>query len=64
VADDDVFASQLEARRVAKPAADDARERRVDAELMSAGIRPGDPSLYATPTPSGEATTEPGTGGQ
>ena len=33
VADDDVFASQLEARRVAKPAADDARERRVDAEL-------------------------------
>ena len=51
VADDDVFASQLEARRVAKPAADDARERRVDAELMSAGIPPGDPSLYPSPTP-------------
>ena len=51
-------------RRVAKPAADDARERRVDAELLSAGIRPGDPSLYGSPTPSGEATTEPGTGGQ
>jgi len=64
VADDEVFASQLEARRVAKPAADDARERRVDAELMSAGIRPGDPSLYGTPTASGEPTTEPGTGGQ
>ena len=64
VADDDVFASQLEARRVAKPAADDARERRVDAELMSAGIRPGDPSLYRAPTESGEPTTEPGTGGQ
>ena len=63
VADDEVFASQLESRRVAKPAADDARERRVDTELMAAGIRPGDPSLYDPPTVSGETTTEPGTGG-
>jgi hypothetical protein len=63
VADDEVFASQLEARRVPKPSADDARERRVDAELMAAGIRPGDPSLYGTPAASGETTTEPGTDG-
>ncbi len=69
VADDEVFASQLEARRVPKPSADDARERRVDAELMAAGVKPGDPSLYTTPTAappsasptaSGDATTEPG----
>jgi hypothetical protein len=32
---------------VRKPGADDARERRVDDELMAAGIAPGDPSLYA-----------------
>ena len=44
----------------AKPAADDARERRVDAELMAAGIRPGDPASTRRPTPSGDATTEPG----
>jgi hypothetical protein len=48
---------------VPKPSADDARERRVDAELMAAGIRPGDPSLYGSPAASGEATTEPGTDG-
>jgi len=50
VSDDEVFAADLEARRVRKPSADDARERRVDDELLAAGIRPGDPSLYATPT--------------
>jgi hypothetical protein len=69
VADDEVFASRLESRRVAKPAADDTRERRVDAELMAAGIRPGDPSLHRStgptvpPATAGEATTEPGPGG-
>ena len=47
VSDDEVFAADLEARRVRKPSADDARERRVDQELLAAGIGPGDPSLYA-----------------
>ena len=31
---------------MAKPGADDERERRVDDELLAAGIGPGDPSLY------------------
>jgi len=48
VADDDVFAAELEARRVAKPNADRERERRIDAELLAAGVPPGDPSLYET----------------
>ncbi|MEJ7584219.1 MAG: hypothetical protein WKF43_09060 [Acidimicrobiales bacterium] len=38
VADDDIFAEELERRRVSKPAADDERERRVDAELLAAGV--------------------------
>jgi hypothetical protein len=54
VADDEVFAAELEARRVRKPGADDARERRVDAELMAAGILPGDPSLHAAPASTGD----------
>lgn len=49
VADDDVFAAELEQRRVSKPSADDARERRVDAELLAAGVPPGDPSLFEVP---------------
>lgn len=49
VTDDDTYAAELEGRRVAKHGADDERERRVDAELLSAGVTPGDPSLYGTP---------------
>jgi len=49
VADDAVFAEQLERRRITKPAADDARERRIDAELMASGVLPGDPSLFEVP---------------
>ena len=48
VSDDEVFAADLEARRTRKPSADGARERRVDDELLAAGITPGDPSLYAS----------------
>ncbi|MBI2711202.1 MAG: hypothetical protein HYX34_16145 [Actinobacteria bacterium] len=47
VADDEALAADLEARRVRKSRANDDRERRVDAELLAAGIRPGDPSLFA-----------------
>lgn len=36
----------LEAGRVRKPDADAARERRIDDELLAAGVVPGDPSLY------------------
>ncbi len=55
VADDDVFAAELEARRVSKPGADATRERRIDQELLAAGVPPGDPSLYELTDPeSGE----------
>lgn len=47
VTDDAAYADELDARRVAKHRADDERERRVDDELLAAGITPGDPSLYA-----------------
>jgi hypothetical protein len=47
VTDDASYAEELEARRISKPRADDERERRVDTELLAAGIAPGDPSLYA-----------------
>lgn len=57
VQDDAAYATDLEARRVAKYRADDERERRVDDELMAAGIGPGDPSLYAG-GPSGEERGE------
>lgn len=49
VTDDDAYADELESRRVSKYRADDERERRVDQELMAAGIAPGDPSLYGEP---------------
>jgi len=41
----------LERSRVAKPDADTARESRIDEELLAAGVRPGDPSLYQGPQP-------------
>lgn len=46
VQDDASYAEDLESRRVSKYRADDERERRVDDELMAAGIAPGDPSLF------------------
>lgn len=46
IQDDASYAEDLESRRVAKYRADDERERRVDEELLAAGIGPGDPSLY------------------
>lgn len=46
VQDDATYAEDLESRRVAKYRADDERERRVDDELLAAGVAPGDPSLY------------------
>jgi hypothetical protein len=46
VQDDTGYAEDLEARRVSKYRADDERERRVDDELLAAGVTPGDPSLY------------------
>ncbi|MGI8939881.1 MAG: hypothetical protein ACR2JF_17030 [Iamia sp.] len=46
VTDDDSYAAELDQRRVGKYRADDERERRVDDELLAAGITPGDPSLY------------------
>ncbi len=46
VQDDTRYAEDLESRRVSKYKADDERERRVDDELLAAGIGPGDPSLY------------------
>jgi hypothetical protein len=39
-------AAGLAANRVAKPGADASRESRIDEELLNAGVRPGDPSLY------------------
>ena len=50
VTDDASYAADLEARRVQKYRADDERERRVDDELMAAGIAPGDPSLFGPAT--------------
>ena len=49
VTDDDSYAAELEGRRVAKYRADVERERRVDEELLAAGITPGDPSLFGPP---------------
>jgi len=46
VQDDASYADDLESRRVSKYRADDERERRVDDELLAAGVTPGDPSLY------------------
>lgn len=44
---------ELEANRVSKPDADAARERRIDEELLAAGVVPGDPTLYRA---AGEVT--------
>lgn len=41
------LSSALAGQQVAKPNADQAREERIDRELYAAGVRPGDPSLYA-----------------
>ena len=42
----------LAANRVPKPSADQDRESRIDAELLAAGVAPGDPSLYVPPVPA------------
>lgn len=55
VQDDAAYAQDLESRRTSKYKADDERERRVDDELMAAGIAPGDASLY------GEGADDPRT---
>jgi hypothetical protein len=51
-AGDAAAAAGLDAGRVRKPRSDAAREARVDQELLGAGVRPGDPSLYP---PAGSA---------
>jgi hypothetical protein len=43
---DAAVSAGLASNRVSKPAADAARERRIDEELLAADVRPGDPSLY------------------
>jgi hypothetical protein len=40
----------LKGGRVGKPRADAQREARADRDLLAAGIRPGDPSLYTLPS--------------
>lgn len=45
-------ADDLDARRSSKAAADAAREREADEVLLAAGIKPGDPSLYANADPT------------
>ena len=63
VTEDASYAADLESRRVRKHRADDERERRVDDELLAAGIAPGDPSLFGPaagsdqPEPPAERTT-------
>lgn len=55
------LATALADQQVTKPDADQAREDRIDAELWAAGVRPGDPSLYAVdgePTPPPEPTID------
>jgi len=44
--DDGAHRARLDARRGDKAAADATREATVDDELLAAGVRPGDPSLY------------------
>ncbi len=48
--DDLTYAGTQANRRGSKADADAARESRIDRELLSAGLRPGDPSLYPTTT--------------
>lgn len=64
VTDDDSYAADLEARRVSKFRADDERERRVDEELLAAGIAPGDPSLFGLPGERDPQSSEPPTDDQ
>lgn len=52
------LATALADQQVAKPDADQAREERIDRELWAAGVRPGDPSLYAVEGQATEAGTE------
>ena len=59
VTDDDSYAAELEGRRVAKYRADDVRERRVDEELLAAGITPGDPSLFGPPVATDHDEDQP-----
>lgn len=47
--DDADHLDALAANRVRKPGTDAERERRIDDELLAAGVPPGDPSLYRTP---------------
>lgn len=58
VTDDNVYAAELEDRRVPKHRADDERERRVDDELLAAGITPGDASLYGDAVPGEDRPDE------
>ena len=44
---DGALQSQLAGSGVAKPDADAEREARIDQELFTAGVEPGDPSLYS-----------------
>ncbi|MCU1354115.1 MAG: hypothetical protein JWM05_3324 [Acidimicrobiales bacterium] len=44
--------ADLAGRRVRKPVSDAEREARVDRELLAAGVRPGDPSLYEATDPA------------
>lgn len=45
--DDGSLQTQLSGSEVAKPDADAERESRIDRELFTAGVEPGDPSLYS-----------------
>ena len=45
--DDGTLQAQLAGSEVAKPDADAEREARIDRELFTAGVQPGDPSLYS-----------------
>lgn len=49
---DVAHADQLAASRVRKPTSDADREARIDAELLAAGVPPGDSSLYTPPVPA------------
>jgi len=67
----DAAAADLAAHRVAKPDADAEREARIDRELLGAGVRPGDPSLYdvgdgtdRTPDAGTGSATTTGPGGR
>jgi len=50
----------LRADRAGKPRADAQREARADRDLLAAGIKPGDPSLYSLPSAELPPTAESG----